>query len=73
MPAHPERRQVLTRMFPEQRERLDVLCIVATERQGAPVSRTEVINGLIRKEYDSLSSAARKRARSKLSNGSKKS
>lgn len=52
MPADKRRKIVVARMFPDQKAKLDALCVYYTNATGKLTSGSEVINLLIERAYD---------------------
>lgn len=52
MPADKRRKIVVARMFPDQKAKLDALCVYYTNATGKLTSGSEIINLLIEQAYD---------------------
>jgi hypothetical protein len=51
MPADKRRKMVVARMFPDQKAKLDALCVYYTNASGKLTSGSEIINLLVEQAY----------------------
>ncbi len=52
--AHPSRRQISARLWPEQVRKLEIVCAAEAKIQGHPVSYNELLVALVEDRYSEL-------------------
>lgn len=59
MPADPRRQLIVSRMYPPTVKQLDRICVERGVERGKVVSRSELINELVKEAFETLGAKKR--------------